>query len=667
MTFWKSNESLHLVPDALSDPKATQEIFRLLVGAVEEYAIFAMALDGTILTWNAGAQRLKGYAPDEVIGTNFRRFYTKPDTDRNHPENELRLAIQNGKYEEEGWRVKKDGTTFWANVVITALKDENGVVRGFGKVTRDLTQKRQAELTIKESEERFRLLVSNVTDYAIITLDSEGLITSWNTGAERIKGYRSKEIIGKHVSTFYPRSEAVSGKAEMELRIATEEGRYEEEGWRVRKDGTMFWANVSLTAIRSETGELKGFAKVTRDLTARRQSEEALRQSQERYRLLVDNIKDYSILFLDPKGRITSWNAGAAKITGYSAKEVLGAHVSKFYTKEDLAARRLENELRIATNVGRYEEEGKRVRKDGTVYWANVVLTSVKDDQGNLLGFSKVTRDLTEKKKAEDALKAAYADLEKRIEERTRELSEAKARAESAVKIRDNFFSMASHELKTPLSSLKMQIQLRKRSVKRGKLDEFAPENLLNLCNEDERQVNRLSFLVDNMLDISKLTAEALKLVYEKHALGDIVRDVVSRLQPILLESGNEISLKVMEPIEGCWDRHRLEQVFTNLLSNTGKYAPGKPVEIEVAMELGKAKVSVRDYGRGISPADQQRIFNPYERVSDHGQTSGLGLGLYITRQIIEAHQGEFSVQSALGEGSTFTVRLPLDSSKAST
>lgn len=257
----------------------SSDLFRLLVDAVQDYAIFALDPTGVILTWNAGAQRIKGYKADEIIGSHFSRFYTEYDIARRHPEAELKIAVQQGKYEEEGWRVRKDGTLFWANVVITALRDEQGTLRGFGKVTRDLTAKRKTEEELRQSQQRYKLIVDNVTDYAILSLDPKGFVTSWNAGAERLKGYAADEIIGKHFSTFYPQEDLEAGKPEMELRVATQTGRFEDEGWRLRKDGTRFWANVIITAVHDKSGELRGFSKITRDMTERKRHEEELKRS----------------------------------------------------------------------------------------------------------------------------------------------------------------------------------------------------------------------------------------------------------------------------------------------------------------------------------------------------------------------------------------------------
>ncbi|WIX75002.1 PAS domain S-box protein [Amycolatopsis carbonis] len=248
------------------------------------------------------------------------------------------------------------------------------------------------------------LLVRGVLDYAIFMLDPTGRVVSWNAGAERIKGYRAEEIIGQHFSVFYPPEEIAARKPERELETALIDGRLEDEGWRLRKDGTRFWANVVITALFDDAGNHRGFGKVTRDMTERRTAEQALRESEERFRLLVQDVVDYGIFMLDPGGRIVSWNAGAQRIKGYRAEEIIGQHFSVFYPPEEIAARKPERELETALIDGRLEDEGWRLRKDGTRFWANVVITALFDDAGNHRGFGKVTRDMTERRTAERAL-----------------------------------------------------------------------------------------------------------------------------------------------------------------------------------------------------------------------------------------------------------------------
>ena len=260
-------------PAPATDEHRLSELHRLLVDRVQDYAIFALDREGYILSWNVGAQRLKGYTEKEIVGKHLSVFYTPEDRASGKPARELKEAIELGRTEDEGWRVRKDGTLFWANVLITAVRSDGGELLGFAKVTRDLTERRRAEQELRDSEERFRLMIESVRDYAIFMLDPTGHVKTWNAGAERIKGYRADQIIGKHFSIFYPPDEAAT-KPAAELAIALSAGKYEEEGWRIRRDGSRFMASVVITPVKNANGALAGFAKVTRDLTERRAAQE---------------------------------------------------------------------------------------------------------------------------------------------------------------------------------------------------------------------------------------------------------------------------------------------------------------------------------------------------------------------------------------------------------
>jgi len=266
--------------------RQSEERFRLLVDSVRDYAIFMLDPQGYVLTWNAGAERIKGYRAAEIVGCHFSRFYPPEALARGLPDHELEMAQRVGSFEDEGWRLRKDGSLFWANVVVTAMRDGTGQLIGYSKVTRDLTQRRHHEEELRQSEERFRLLVEGVGEYAIFMLDVNGKIATWNVGAQRIKGYAADEIVGRHFSVFYPQDVRESGWPEHELQQAAEQGSFVDTGWRVRKDGTMFWANVTITALRDETGRLLGYAKLTRDLTESRRVEAIELASDEREQIL---------------------------------------------------------------------------------------------------------------------------------------------------------------------------------------------------------------------------------------------------------------------------------------------------------------------------------------------------------------------------------------------
>jgi PAS domain S-box-containing protein len=272
------------VPNVLqiAEGPVTAERYRLLVESVTDYAIYMLDPQGAVISWNPGARRFKGYEDHEIIGQSFSRFYTEEDRAVGLPERALRAAAEEGRFENEGWRVRKDGTRFWAHVVIDPiLNPETGRVLGYAKVTRDLTERREAEQALRRSEERFRLLVQGVTDYAIYMIDRGGVVTNWNAGAQRIKGYSPDEIVGRHFSLFYRPEDRASGEPERALQTAIDNGSFEKEGWRLRKNGEAFWAHVVMDPIRDDAGEVIGFAKITRDLTDRRKVEAELEEARE--------------------------------------------------------------------------------------------------------------------------------------------------------------------------------------------------------------------------------------------------------------------------------------------------------------------------------------------------------------------------------------------------
>src|SRR5262249_35566415 len=277
--------------------------------------------------------------------------------------------------------------------------------------TRDITERRAADDALRESERRFRLLVDGITDYAIYMLDPSGIIINWNAGAERIKGYKASEIVGHHFSRFFTREDRAAGIPARNLDTAAREGRSEAAGWRVRQDGTRFWASVVIDGMRAEAGELFGFAKITRDITERRAAQAALLDSERQFRMLVEGVVDYAMYMLDPNGIITNWNSGAQRIKGYHADEVVGHHFSRFYTDADRAAGVPARALQTAAEQGRVEMEGWRVRRDGSLFWANAVLDAIRDESGRLVGFAKITRDISERREAQIALDKAQAQL----------------------------------------------------------------------------------------------------------------------------------------------------------------------------------------------------------------------------------------------------------------
>jgi PAS domain S-box-containing protein len=271
---------------------AGERLADLLVTSIVDYAIIALDMEGRVATWTPGAERLEGYDADEVLGSHISRFYLPEDVEAAKPDRDLAIAVADGHLEDEGWRVRKDGTRYWASVVLTALRGDDGRLLGFGQVVRDLTERKRGEDALRDSEERFRLLVSGVRDYAIFLLEPDGTVASWNVGAERLKGYRADEIIGRHFSGFYTEEDLRDDVPGGALRRAREDGQWQSEGWRVRKDGSRFWASVVITTLTGADGRHRGFAKVTRDLTERKRNEDALRGVLEREREAAARLRE---------------------------------------------------------------------------------------------------------------------------------------------------------------------------------------------------------------------------------------------------------------------------------------------------------------------------------------------------------------------------------------
>lgn len=522
---------------------------------------------------------------------------------------------------------------------------------------------KKATLATDAAEEKFSLLVDSVRDYGIFLIDPKGNILSWNTGAERIKGYTSDEVIGKHFSIFYTDADIQRRHPQHELELALKNGKYEEEGWRLRKNGTKFWANVVITALKDKKGNHVGFAKVTRDLSERKEAEEKLIKSEERLRKMFEGIKDYAMILLDPEGNVTSWNEGARRINGYEANEILGKSFKTFYPAQDIQMGKCDYELVEAAETGRFEDEGWRIRKDGTKFWASVLITAIRDDNGKVLGFSKVTHDITDRKRSDDLLKMAYSNLEKRVEERTSDLLRINDQLSEAVRTRDEFLSIASHELRTPLTPLKLQVQNFINNIRKGTIKTMPEERLQRMGDTCERALNRLTSLIDNLLDVSRINSGKLNLNFEDVNLAELAAEILERYKFDIQSAGSVTELTIKENVVGYFDRLRIEQIFLNLLTNSLKYGNKKPIQIEISKERGFAKIIFKDNGMGISNKDFERIFERFERVNDNSNPNagGLGLGLFITKQIVEAHGGTITVNSKEGEGASFTVLLPLE------
>ena len=492
-------------------------------------------------------------------------------------------------------------------------------------------------------EQRFQYLISGIRDYAIYMLDTDGHVSSWNSGARRFKGYEAPEILGQHFSHFYTPEDRESGLPARALATALNEGKYEAEGWRVRQDGTRFWASVIIDPIYDEQGALLGYAKITRDITEKKKAEDALRASEERFRLLVQGVSDYAIYMLSPEGVVSNWNVGAQRIKGYSEQEIVGQHFSRFYTDVDRESGLPGRALGTAAREGRYEAEGWRQRKDGTCFWAHVIIDAIHDEAGELIGFAKVTRDLTEKKAAADALAEANAALFQ------------SQKMESIGQLTGGI----AHDFNNLLSVLASGLEVL--TLRGG-----GAVGDVKTLDSMRRAIDRGATLTQQLLAF----ARQQPLQPETHS----VNRLVSGFESVLRRAVNaSIDFEVhLEPEIRATviDSARFESALLNLVVNARDAMPdGGRICIETAnVELAErdvnglaagsyVKVTVADTGTGMSPETAQRAFEPFYTTKEVGK--GTGLGLSQVYGFIKQSGGEVKIRTAPGEGTAIAIYLP--------
>jgi PAS domain S-box-containing protein len=664
----------------------SEERFRLLVEPVTDYGIIMLDPEGLVVTWNLGAERLKGYKAEEVLGRNFSIFFLPDAVEAGMPSQELATAARDGRFETETWRVRKDGTKFWALVTLTAVYWQDGTLRGFAKVFRDMTEQKEAAETLRqanralvESEERFRLLVEPVKDYGIYMLDPEGRVVTWNEGAERSEGYKAAEVLGRNFSMFFLPEDADAGLPAQELATAARDGRFETESWCLRRDGTKFWALMTLTAIHGQDRTLRGFAKVTRDMTTHKQATEDLRQanralveSEERFRLLVEPVKEYAIYMLDPEGRILTWNEGAERSKGYKASEVVGRNFAMFYLPEDAQAGLPTEELAAAARDGRFETAAWRLRKDGEMFWGLVTLTALHLPDGALRGFATVTRDMTKQKEMEDSLQRLAADLENRVEQRTRDLEAAMKELHRKNEEVEAFVYIVSHDLRAPLvnvqgfvrelddSSKRLTALLDSCSLpeqNRGAVHEILNDEIAGALHFISASATKFERLIDALIGLSRHGRQSYLIVQVD--VEELVSSALATFKQAINEAGAEFEVGQLPAAYA--DVTALGQVFSNLIGNALKYrSPLRPLKVQVGgrIEDGTVHYWVRDNGLGIPEFGKARLFQVFQRL--HPQAAaGEGMGLAIVHRIVERHQGKVWAESREGEETTFHFSLP--------
>jgi PAS domain S-box-containing protein len=487
------------------------------------------------------------------------------------------------------------------------------------------------ERNLFESERNFRLLVEGITDYAIYMLDPGGRVTNWNSGAERIKGYTASEIVGQHFSTFYTPEDRAKNLPQRALETALREKHFLAEGWRVRKDGSRFFASVVIDPI-FEDGRLLGFAKITRDITERQHAISELSSSESQFKTLVGGVTDYALYMLDPSGIVSNWNAGGERIKGYSATEIVGQHFSRFYTPADREAGKPGKALRIALETGHYEEDGWRVRKDGSFFWASVVIDPIRSDAGELLGYAKITRDITERKAAEEKLALVQRQL-------------AESQKLDAL---GQLTGGVAHDFNNLLMIISGNIHTIRKAI--------SDERSLRALQSIETASQRAAALTRQLLTFARrqnVQPQPIQLAERLDTLREVLNSGLGGRITLVTDVAPEVWNVLVDPNE-------FETALLNLAVNARDAMPdGGKVTIHAKNIPGKDQVaiSVTDSGVGIPDDVAAKVFDPFFTTKAVGK--GTGLGLSQVHGFAHQAGGSVELKSRLGEGTTVTICLP--------
>jgi PAS domain S-box-containing protein len=623
---------------------------------------------GVIQLFNVGAERMLGYAAADVVDQ-----ITPADISDSQEviARAAALSLELGTTITPGFDalafkasrgiediyeltyIRKDGSRFPAIVSVTALRDTHAGIIGYLLIGTDNTARKLAEEALLKAG-ALQSAIFNSANFSSIATDAKGVIQIFNVGAERMLGYTAAEVMDRITPADISDPQEVIARAVALSRelgttitpgfdaLAFKASRGIEDIYEltyIRKDGSRFPAIVSVTALRDDQAAIIGYLLIGTDNSARKHVEEKLRWTEESFRLMVESVSDYAIVMLDPDGLVVSWNTGAERIKGFHADEIVGQHFSRFYPRADVEFGKPARDLALAAASGRHEDEGWRVRKDGSTFWANVVFTAIRDQAGSLRGFAKLTRDLTERNKVEAAL------------------TDAKATAEKANLAKSDFLSSMSHELRSPLNAILGFAQL---------MESDAPPPSPSQ-RESIGQILHAGWylleLINEILDLAMIESGKLSMSLEPVSLVEVMLECQLMIEPLAQRRGIHMTFPKFDAAHSVKaDRTRIKQVLINLLTNAIKYnqvGGSVVVECSAMTSPGRVRVTVTDTGPGLPPDKIAQLFQPFNRLGQEANTEeGTGIGLVVSKRLVELMEGVIGVESTVGTGSVFWVEL---------
>lgn len=610
--------------------------------------IVATDQEGRVTRFNRAAELALGYQASEIVGRHTPALWHDPSELATRA---AELTAQYGELVTPGfgvfakrlWRkervaaewtfIRRDGTTFPATLTATTLRDANGNIAGYLGIAEDITERKAAEqerlrneARLRLTEERYRLLIDGLADYAICWLDASGRVTIWNVGARNLMQYDDLEIIGKRSDCFFVEEDRAEGLPDHELKTAAETGRYIGEGWRIRRDGSRFWASVRLEPVRNVDGSLMGFAMILHNESMRREAVEALRRSEETFRVALESAS-IGMALVKPNGHWLTVNRAVCDLLGYTERELLANDFQSITHPDDLEQDMKFVVRMLAGEISTYRLEKRYFHRSGRIVWALLSVSLARDSRGQPLYFVSQIQDITEQKEIE--------------------------------RLKTEFISVVSHELRTPLTSIRGSLGLIL-----GSMADSVPQNVKTLLDIANNNCERLIPLINDILDLDKMASGKMRFDVKRHSLARVMKIAVEEMQPYAQKLNVSIGLA---PVDGnlivAVDDTRLIQVLSNLISNAAKFSPpGSQVTVDVRATDNRGKLFVRDNGPGIPEAFRARIFEKFSQAdsSSTRRAGGTGLGLHITRQIVERLNGSIGFETEVGRGTTFWVDFPL-------